>query len=396
MCKEKNKERCYHWSVGDEAALSSFQEQLEKQYANYLRNCGSSYDEVQRRTKIIYDPCDVTREANKYNVDFIPNGASDDNVLQARMFFSNLLTSELSLRKLPVHGTLEERRTRLKDHLKVEQMLKLISQAISRGQEGKEAALMLIEQAIPCIMHLENRVGEKLITILLSLGAEKFQRQRGVKNLSRFAANIQHIVNTRVLGSPNRPKQWKLPLCDAGDSVNKVSLSNKKTRLFMDNVICLVEYIFSAPEDAEMKEIWRQMIFDYRDAINILRKTQEYTDEDIEIFQDKIDSFFKAYVETSGASKEGITNYIHMLGSAHVAYYMKKHRYLYKFSQQGWESLNEKVKLMFFNHSQRGGNYGSNVGENERYYLRSIFLGFQREVLWISGIAEKYFSEGVN
>ena len=64
-CKEKNKERCYHWSVGDEAALSSFQEQLEKQYANYLRNCGSSYDEVQRRTKIIYDPCDVTREANK-------------------------------------------------------------------------------------------------------------------------------------------------------------------------------------------------------------------------------------------------------------------------------------------------------------------------------------------
>jgi hypothetical protein len=157
-----------------------------------------------------------------------------------------------------------------------------------------------------------------------------------------------------------------------------------------------VEYIFSAPEDAEMKEIWRQMIFDYRDAMNILRKTQEYTDEDIEIFQDKIDSFLKAYVETSGASKEGITNYINMLGSAHVAYYMKKHRNLYKFSQQGWESLNEKVKLMFFNHSQRGGNYGSNVGENERYYLRSIFLGFQREVLWISGIAEKYFSEGVN
>jgi len=88
-----------------------------------------------------------------------------------------------------------------------------------------------------------------------------------------------------------------------------------------------------------MKEIWRQMIFDYRDAMNILRKTQEYTDEDIEIFQDKIDSFFKAYVETSGASKEGITNYIHMLGSAHVAYYMKKHRNLYKFSQEGWESL---------------------------------------------------------
>jgi hypothetical protein len=37
---------------------------------------------------------------------------------------------------------------------------------------------------------------------------------------------------------------------------------------------------------------------------------------------------------------------------------MRAHRNLYKFSQQGWESLNEKVKLSFFNHTQRGGNFG--------------------------------------
>jgi hypothetical protein len=137
------------------------------------------------------------------------------------------------------------------------------------------------------------------------------------------------------------------------------------------------------------------MIFDYRDTLIILRKTQEYTDDDIDTFQEKIDAFYKAYVETSGAGKKGITNYVHMLGSGHVSYYMKKHRNLYKFSQQGWESLNEKVKLMFFNHSQRGGNYGLSIGENERYFLRSIFLGFQREALWISGMAEAYFTDGV-
>jgi hypothetical protein len=37
-----------------------------------------------------------------------------------------------------------------------------------------------------------------------------------------------------------------------------------------------------------------------------------------------------------------------MLGSLHIAYYMKRHRNLYKFSQQVWESLIEKVKLFFF------------------------------------------------
>jgi hypothetical protein len=100
-------------------------------------------------------------------------------------------------------------------------------------------------------------------------------------------------------------------------------------------------------------------------------------------------------VETLGAGKEGITNYIHMHGSSHIAYYMKRHRNLNKFSQQGWDSLNKKVKLIFFNHSQQGSNYGSHVGENERYYLKTIFMSFQRELLWVSGVAELHFTRDI-
>jgi hypothetical protein len=36
-----------------------------------------------------------------------------------------------------------------------------------------------------------------------------------------------------------------------------------------------------------------------------------------------------------------------MLGSSHISYYMKLHGNLYKYSQQGWESLNEKFKFSF-------------------------------------------------
>jgi hypothetical protein len=43
----------------------------------------------------------------------------------------------------------------------VEERLKLRLLAVQQSEEGREAALMLIEQAIPCIMHLENRSGEK-------------------------------------------------------------------------------------------------------------------------------------------------------------------------------------------------------------------------------------------
>jgi hypothetical protein len=81
---------------------------------------------------------------------------------------SNLVTSELRLRKLSIHGYLEDQQTRLRDALKVELQKELVTQAISRGEEGKDAALLLISQAVPCAMHLENRAGEKIITVLFS------------------------------------------------------------------------------------------------------------------------------------------------------------------------------------------------------------------------------------
>ena len=49
------------------------------------------------------------------------------------------------------------------------------------------------------------------------------------------------------------------------------------------------------------------------------------------------------------------------------------------------------MKLIFFNHSQRGGNYGKSIEENERIYLKSIYSCFQRELLWVSGVGENYF-----
>ncbi len=80
-----------------------------------------------------------------------------------------------------------------------------------------------------------------------------------------------------------------------------------------------------------------------------------------------------------------------MLASGHIKYYMELHRNLYKYSQQGWESLNSKFKQVYFRHTQRGGNYGCNTEENERAHLCSIMKAFQHEVLWILGEAENHF-----
>jgi hypothetical protein len=140
----------------------------------YLEYCRATFADIRSKSKIIYDPCDVTHDSNIYNIDYIPRQETDEEELSSRSFFSNLLSSELNLRKLQHHVTLEERRQRLMEILHVETKILIISQAICRGEEGKEAALMLIMQAIPCIMHFENCVGEKLITILLAMRSDIF------------------------------------------------------------------------------------------------------------------------------------------------------------------------------------------------------------------------------
>jgi hypothetical protein len=222
----------------------------------------------------------------------------------------------------------------LRQFLVVEVQIERIMQSISRGEEGKEAAQILISQVIICVMHLENRVGEKLITVLLALGAKSYQK-RHTRGLLNLASSIQRIVNTRILGTIIRPKQWKMPLGKKNDTILKVSLSNKKTRQFMENIGVLIDYIFHHPEDTKKRNTRHYLCGKYCEAMEILQLRREYTDEDIELFQQKIDEFFIAYAERSGAGKEGITNYIHMLGSGHKKYYMKVHRNLYKYSQQG-------------------------------------------------------------
>jgi len=63
----------------------------------------------------------------------------------------------------------------LKDISFVEKQLDLLCWAIDRSAEGKEAALILSKQAIPCILHLVSRSDEKVIQMILSVGAENYQ-----------------------------------------------------------------------------------------------------------------------------------------------------------------------------------------------------------------------------
>jgi len=120
-----------------------------------------------------------------------------------------------------------------------------IRRAIECSELGKEAALMLIAQAITCIMHLKNHSGENFLTMLLSIGAGLHQSRRILANLSSYVAEVEHIASRVILGLQWRPKQWEVPVKENGEELARILLSNTKTQAFMTLMDPLMTLYFS-------------------------------------------------------------------------------------------------------------------------------------------------------
>ncbi len=103
-----------------------FWQQLEQHLHQYVSQSWTHYADVKQSTKIVYDPTDVNRFNNRYNIDFLPNDDQADNHREFQVFFSNLILKELQLHRLPLYGNIDGWRERLKRILIVEQKLDLV------------------------------------------------------------------------------------------------------------------------------------------------------------------------------------------------------------------------------------------------------------------------------
>ena len=61
--------------------------------------------------------------------------------------------------------------------------------------------------------------------------------------------------------------------------------------------------------------------------------------------QQIIDVWYKKFIGLTG--KDTMTNYVHMLGSDYVMYYLREKFNLYRYSCQSWERFNKRVKRYY-------------------------------------------------
>ena len=288
----------------------------------------------------------------------------------------------------------------LKNLVEHESQLKKISLRLEQCTPDEGMCFVLL-QWIPCILHMENRVGLKILTMLLSEGLEiakegkkhPLYMQSLVKEREEaFVKNIQNVINNKILGEGLNKWQFTVPIEKGRDGegsiIGKINLENTKTREVVENIEQLIDFCLPSDNDEAIyhREKWLTVVHHYVSSMNIVQKKDgEYTNKELKQYEKDAAIFGNLWIDLH--QEKGMTNYIHMIVAGHILEYMKEWRNLYRYSQQGWESLNLLIKQFFFLCTNKGG--GKNTSRSR---LIPIARLFQRRLLWLSGLAEKFLN----
>ena len=91
---------------------------------------------------------------------------------------------------------------------------------------------------------------------------------------------------------------------------------------------------------------WLTMLSKYRQMMDHVLSRYDFTDDEIKAFQRDADAFYKKWTELTG--REGMSNYIHIFGSGHASWYLKRHRNFYRYTNQSWVSSRYKYKYFLY------------------------------------------------
>jgi hypothetical protein len=84
----------------------------------------------------------------------------------------------------------------------------------------------------------------------------------------------------------------------------------------------------------------------WNEVMAFAQRREDFDEATIDQFQTRADNWFAMWIHLVG--RDGLTNYTHIAGSGHLAFYIQEWGNLYCYSHQGWESLNSLIKSIYF------------------------------------------------
>jgi hypothetical protein len=185
-------------------------------------------------------------------------------------------------------------------------------------------------------------------------------------------------------------------LKDSGKKVDPKSMTNVHSRRCVLGIKALASIIFSdtldekrnsttATRQKNARELrqWEALMDTYLPLMELIRRYEDFADSDIYNLHCLSAKFMGQWVDSMNG--QSITNYIHMIGAGHLVYHVSKYRNLYKFSQQGWEALNKKLKYCYLHNTNHGGCGGRQPGALSGDHVLPLMHLMQRSIMWTLG-----------
>jgi hypothetical protein len=279
------------------------------------------------------------------------------------------------------------------------------------------AVALAVEKLVPCILHMKLQITEKICHCIINSGLEQYGDSKfDCKKRKAYEAQVTECMRNKVFGNEDsgRVSQWKFRWKSGNRAMEKPSLSGAACNKILGGLQALAKTIFSAELDEEPDSSGNSHVVRVRNEISLKTWTKiasnlhpmwklidqhnDFSDNDLLQLHLMSNAFMCQWVDLYGLTH--MTNYIHILGSGHLPYFAKKYGNLYRFSQQGWEAVNQLLKHYYFNNTNHGGSAGNGGKDSDGNYTCTTISGdhcrplmrlCQRSVMWKLGLGEAYF-----
>ncbi len=138
--------------------------------------------------------------------------------------------------------------------------------------------MAFVELLIPCIQHLEYRIGEIFVNMIIWFDFQKRQQ-----SAAGFLAELQKVFRTEVLGSPECPSQWKLPFKKESDGSIQIEPIQEHNTVIHRMLKYIEKIMQGAVPDSEQifKDKSISACTSYSEAMKILTTYRTLTDEEM-------------------------------------------------------------------------------------------------------------------
>jgi hypothetical protein len=317
----------------------------------------------------------------------------------------------------------EDQRRALKELVECENSILIAVSTVHRHETARNLAVALaVEKLIPCILHMKMRLGEKIFQVIVNMGLERYEDGLlDATTRKQFVADLKSVVNKQVLGneSMGREAQWSFNWAPGNRRMAKYGMSGPIATKMIKGLSAIAKTVFASHLDQEPKNeedanqirqqnynllaSWELLSNNLLRMWDMIERKEDFAEKDLLVLHKYTGTFMHQWVDLCNGKH--MTNYIHVLGAGHLTYAARHYGNLYRFSQQGWESLNKLIKHFYYNNTNHGGSYGNGgKDENGKYTKGSIsgqhcypLMRFcQRFMMWKLGYGDTYFQSVTN